>query len=168
VFHRRRRGLAYEGYLITEKVPDAVDLHRFVAGQGALPEAERQGRLRCRIDQVAKLVRELHRRGLSHRDLKAANILITEGNSSIWLIDLVGVRLHDRLSRRRKMQNLARLHASFFQSAALTRTDKLRFLRMYLHWGMLGRGSWKRWWREIEKATRAKVARNARSGRPLA
>jgi tRNA A-37 threonylcarbamoyl transferase component Bud32 len=187
VFHRRRRGLAYEGYLITEKVPDAVDLHRFVAGQGALPEPERQSRLRCCIDQVAKLVRDLHRRGLSHRDLKAANILANGGREppeeslpspqgvhaprspeTLWLIDLVGVRLHDRLSRRRKVQNLARLHASFFQSAALTRTDKLRFLRTYLHWGMLGRGSWKRWWREVEKATRAKVARNARSGRPLA
>lgn len=27
VLHRRRRGLCYEGYLLTEKIPDAVDLH---------------------------------------------------------------------------------------------------------------------------------------------
>ena len=53
-------------------------------------------------------------------------------------------------------------------SLALTRADKVRFLRTYLQWGLRGRGSWKRWWHEVEKATLAKVARNARNGRPLA
>jgi hypothetical protein len=66
------------------------------------------------------------------------------------------------------VQNLARLHASFAQSAPLTRTDKLRFLRVYLQWGLFGRSRWKRWWAEVEAATRAKVARNLRNGRPLA
>jgi len=32
VFHRRRHGLAYEGYLLTEKIPDAVNLQQFMAG----------------------------------------------------------------------------------------------------------------------------------------
>src|SRR5260370_42021977 len=76
----------------------------------------------------------------------------------VWLIDLVGVKRHRRLSRRRRVQNLARLHASFFHSTALTRTDKLRFLRTYLHWGLFGRDGWQRWWREIEIATKAKIA----------
>jgi hypothetical protein len=39
---------------------------------------------------------------------------------------------------------------------------------MYLEWGLRGREGWKRWWHEIEQATLAKVARNARNGRPLA
>jgi tRNA A-37 threonylcarbamoyl transferase component Bud32 len=185
VFHRRRHGLSYEGYLLTEKVPDAVDLHGFVAGLNALPDAQRRHALRCRIEQVARLVRELHRRQLSHRDLKAANILLSgecqppgapknqgvnipRSPENLWLIDLVGVRLHGRLPRWRKVRNLARLHASFFQNPVLSRTDKLRFLRTYLNWGLFGRGSWKRWWHEIEQATLAKAARNARNGRPLA
>jgi hypothetical protein len=66
------------------------------------------------------------------------------------------------------VQNLARLHASFYQDPALTRSDKLRFLRVYLQWGLLGRGTWKRWWKEIEQATEVKVARNLKNGRPLA
>ena len=65
------------------------------------------------------------------------------------------------------MRNLARLHASFYQASSLTRTDKLRFLRLYLQWGLFGRDGWKRWWREIESATRAKIARNTRLRRPL-
>jgi tRNA A-37 threonylcarbamoyl transferase component Bud32 len=196
VFHRRSFGLPFEGYLITEKIPQAVDLHAFIARLGHIPVHERRLLLRVAIDQAAHLVRTLHERGLSHRDLKAANILVggtrdwgsgirgqRTGNDlkpsvlipnpqslipSFHLIDLVGVTNPRRLSERRRVQNLARLHASFVQDPALTRTDKLRFLRVYLQWGLRGRGGWKCWWREIEKATRAKIARNRRTGRPLA
>ena len=139
--------------------------------------------LRRLIDQIARLVRALHQRHLSHRDLKAANLLIAPAeqqsgtshgateDSAIprpWLIDLVGVSRHRKLGRWRRLQNLCRLNASFHQSRVVTRTDRLRFLRVYLQWGLRGKGGWKRWWQQIEKATQAKVARNLRNGRPLA
>ncbi len=165
VWHRRRLGLAHEGYVVTELVPGAADLHRFVAGLERLPAAERRGLLRGVLERTAVLVRELHRRRLSHRDLKASNVLVAD--DQVWLIDLVGLAPRKRLSRARRVQNLARLHASFFRSPALTRADKLRFLRTYLQWGLFGRLGWKRWWREVERATLAKAARNARRGRPL-
>lgn len=173
VLHRRLRGLQREGYLLTEKIPDALDLRRFLAALETLPLAERPVALRSCIDQVARLVRELHARQLSQRDLKSVNILASGGpgpegaKGGVWLIDLVGVRQHRRMPRARKVQNLTRLHASFHYLTGLTRTDRLRFLRVYLQWGLRGRESWKRWWREIETATRLKVARNARTGRPL-
>jgi tRNA A-37 threonylcarbamoyl transferase component Bud32 len=166
VLHRRRGLLAYEGYLLCEKILGAVDLHRFLADLASLNEAERRCQLRRRIDQVARLICELHRRQVSQRDLKASNVLISQ--EAVWLIDLVGVASYRKLSWRRRIQNLARLHASFHQSAALTRTDKLRFLRVYLQWGLLGRNGWKRWWREIRLATQTKIKRNTRNGRPLA
>ncbi|HZT82378.1 MAG TPA: lipopolysaccharide kinase InaA family protein [Gemmataceae bacterium] len=167
VLHRRRRGLLREGYLLVEKVDDAADLHAALSRLACLPAAERRAELRRRIEQVARLARELHRRRLSHRDLKAANVLLTPPDAA-WLIDLVGVRKHGKLRRSRQVRDLVRLHASFWQSEELTRTDKLRFLRVYLQWGLTGRARWKRWWRDIEQATREKVRRNARSGRPLA
>jgi hypothetical protein len=43
----------------------------------------------------------------------------------------------------------------------------VRFLRVYLRWGLRGRIGWKRWWRQIEEATARKVRHNLRSGRPL-
>jgi serine/threonine protein kinase len=160
-----------------------------VAELSCLPAAERRASLRHLIDETASLVRELHRRRLSHRDLKAANILVRSSRFKVqagpvqaptlncipgswhldlWFIDLVGVSSRRRLPRARRVQNLARLHASFTQTTALTRTDKVRFLRVYLQWGLLGRSTWKRWWKEVEQATRVKIARNLRSGRPLA
>jgi tRNA A-37 threonylcarbamoyl transferase component Bud32 len=166
VLHRRSRGLSGEGYLLTEKIEDAADLHDFLGRLDALPARERRAELRRRIDQVARLVRDLHRRRLSHRDLKAANVLLT--GMGAWLIDLVGVELFRRLPHARRVQNLTRLNASFVHSRALTRTDRLRFLRIYLEWGLRGREGWKGWWREVEQATRAKIRRNQRSGRPLA
>jgi tRNA A-37 threonylcarbamoyl transferase component Bud32 len=176
VFHRRRHGLAYEGYLLTEKIPDAVDLRDYVDGLSRLPSWEGRLVVRRLIDQVAGLVRDLHRRRLSHRDLKAANVLVSPGGDGqgpcwsrgLWLIDLVGVASWHRLARARRVQNLARLHASFCQDPAVSRTDKLRFLRTYLQLHLRGRAGWKRWWHEVETATRAKVVRNLRKGRVLA
>src|SRR4029077_11330437 len=76
VFHRRRRGLWHEGYLLTEKVADAVDLHGFLDGLGGRGAAGRTARL-VRVEQLAGLVRDLHKHRLSQRDLKAANVLLT-------------------------------------------------------------------------------------------
>ncbi|MBV9124151.1 MAG: phosphotransferase [Planctomycetes bacterium] len=201
VLHRHR-GLYQEGYLLMEKVPQAVDLHEFLTRLGSLEGACRRVLLRRHIAHLAILIRDLHQRSLAHRDLKASNILVQEpeqfsprpctrgrgvggegveeesrtdcqsvlpnpGEPLFWLIDLVGVTRHGRVSRRRRLRNLARLHVSFFRHPALTRTDKLRFLRVYLQWGLRGKQGWKSWWREMERATLAKVARNLRRGRPL-
>jgi hypothetical protein len=130
----------------------------------------------------------LHQRELSHRDLKAANILVRRGDappgepsaysqdiqnllympeSAIWLIDLVGVENFRELSMGRKVQNLSRLNASFHDCAGITRTDRLRFLFTYLHCGALGRCDWKNWWKQVGKATQKKVRRNRRLGKQL-
>jgi hypothetical protein len=185
VLHRRRFGFSFDGFLLTEKIAGAMELHRFVLSLEKLPPAERQTALRQRTEQAARLVRELHRRHLSHRDLKAANILVVKASqhplgtihsppatnsltdAPVWLVDLVGVSRHRKLTRQRRVQNLARLNASFHRAPALTRTDKLRFLRVYLQWGLFGKTGWKVWWRDIDQATQAKVARNVRKGRPL-
>jgi tRNA A-37 threonylcarbamoyl transferase component Bud32 len=166
VFHRIRNGLPCEGYLLTEKVENAVGLREHLATITALPEPERRQRLRHLIDRIARLLRALHERGLTHRDLKAANILMAGDEPR--LIDLVGVRQPRRVSRRERVRNLARLNASFLDFPGLSRSDRLRFLRVYLQFGFSGRDRWKRWWAAIDEVTRAKAARNARRGRVLA
>lgn len=172
IWHRYRRGLPREGYLLTEKVEESLDLHGALACLLQQPADEARRRLRQLIEQVARLIGTLHQRFLSHRDLKAANVLVShllseKEGPSLWLIDLVGARRHRKLPHARRIQNLARLHASFLNRPGLTRTDKLRFLRIYLRWGLRGRLGWKRWWRQVEQATAAKVRRNQRNGRPL-
>jgi tRNA A-37 threonylcarbamoyl transferase component Bud32 len=186
LLHRKRGRLLHEGYLLTAKVQDADDLHAFMKRMMSLTSAERKEQMRPVLEQVARLIRGLHQRRLSHRDLKATNLLVsrrTDGpvqsssaepldhwpltNSRVWFIDLVGVRRHWRLGRRRRVQNLARLNTSFLGHPAVTNADLLRFLLIYLESGLRGRGDWKSWWRGIARATRAKITRNQRTGRPL-
>jgi tRNA A-37 threonylcarbamoyl transferase component Bud32 len=171
VLHRQPLGMPCEGYLLTEKVEDAVDLLAFVDQLRAVEPSLRQAALRRVIAEVARLVCTLHQRRLSHRDLKAANLLVRKtgeaAECSVWFIDLVGVVRHLRLRRDRRVQNLARLHTSFFTHPLISKTDKLRFLQVYLRWGLRGKPGWKTWWRLIEEATRVKIARNLRNRRPL-
>ncbi|MBL8796334.1 MAG: serine/threonine protein phosphatase [Planctomycetia bacterium] len=166
VLHRRRHGLLHEGYLLMEKVENAHDLHAFVQQLAGRPSAERSAILRQLVERTARLILELHRRHLAHRDLKATNLLVGP-RLDLTFIDLVGVSRHGNLSERRKQHNLARLHVSFCQNPLLTRTEKLRFLRTYLQWGLFGKQGWKAWWRRIAALTQAKLERNRRSGRPI-
>jgi tRNA A-37 threonylcarbamoyl transferase component Bud32 len=170
MFHRYSGGRPREGYLLTEKIDGAIELHEWVRRLAAQSAERRSPLLRSRIEALARLVRDLHGRGLSHRDLKAPNLLtpIDPDDHRFWLIDLVGVRRRQRVSGRRRALDLARLHASFRDHPLVTRTEKLRFLRIYLNWGLRGKTGWKVWWRTIAQATQAKVARNLRRGRPLA
>jgi tRNA A-37 threonylcarbamoyl transferase component Bud32 len=186
---------AREGYLLAEKVENAVDLHGFLERLQELPADRARMRLRLGLAALGRLLARLHRHRLDHRDLKASNVLVEPElekavlpfapvdaasagaaiashlplpASPFWFIDLVGVTRHARLSRARRVRNLTRLHASFHESRCLTRSDKLRFLRAYMAWNLGGRGSWKEWWRAIAKATARKVTLNARRGRVLA
>jgi serine/threonine protein kinase len=169
VFYRTWRGTPREAYLLTEKVENAIDLRVFVENLGALAVVNRTAELRRRVLALARLLRQLHERGLTHRDLKAANVLTSlgAGDARFWFIDLVGVRRHRRAGQHRKLQNLARLHASFVRHPMVTRSEKLRFLRSYLECGIRGKSGWKQWWRAIDALTQAKLARNYRRGRPL-
>jgi tRNA A-37 threonylcarbamoyl transferase component Bud32 len=169
VFHRVRGSRPHEGYLLTEKIDAAVDLHVFLRRLATLPAADRTNELGSRSTALARLLRQLHDRGLSHRDLKAANVLTSSafGDPRFWFIDLVGMARHRRVDRRRTNRDLMRLHVSLMSHPAITRTEKLRFLAVYLQANLRGAGDWKERWREIAAATALKIQKNNRSGRPL-
>lgn len=159
VLHRYRFGLPAEGYLLTEKVPDPVGLPEAVA-------AGDTGALRGWANQLARTLRAMHDRTVSHRDLKATNVLVS--GPAVVLIDLVGVRTGAAVPFRQRAKELARLNVSFLGSPAVTRGERLRFLRSYLAAGPALPEGWKSWWREVAAATAVKVEKNRRSGRPLA
>src|SRR5204862_113534 len=56
VWHRFRHGLPREAYLLTEKVPDAIDLFDFVGRLGSLPPPQRRDALRRLLNQVGRLI----------------------------------------------------------------------------------------------------------------
>jgi tRNA A-37 threonylcarbamoyl transferase component Bud32 len=172
VLQRHRHGLPREGYLLTEKVPRAVDLAEYVLRLGGVAGNARTSLLRQAINRVGRSLAIMHERHVSHRDLKAPNVLLRVAADGLtieelFFIDLVGVRCHRKLGRTRRLKNLARLHASFVRHPLISRTDKLRLLRAYLDRGLRGRSGWKRWWCQVEEATERKVQRNQKNGRPL-
>ncbi|MBN9521383.1 hypothetical protein J0H58_23155 [bacterium] len=152
--HARRRGLPAAGYLLVEEVPGAVDLSE------ARPTLEL-------IHALARTLRLMHDRRISHRDLKAANVMLANGTGPVF-IDLVGVRVGRDVPVAQRAKELARLNASFLRAPRVRHADRRRFLRAYLAAGPALGGDWRSWWGAIARATAAKVAKNARSGRPLA
>jgi serine/threonine protein kinase len=164
--------LPHETYLITEKLEGAQTLSSYVSQVlTALPPQERRARIRSLRASLAFLIRSLHDRSLSHRDLKASNILINVEDDSrkdeLSLIDLVGVSLQHPLPESRRIQNLARLCLSLSSVPGRTRSDLLQFLRLYLPWGLSPHNDWKGLWRAIDRAIGTKRSRNLRRGRPL-
>jgi tRNA A-37 threonylcarbamoyl transferase component Bud32 len=160
LLQRRLLGLATVGYVLFERIDGAKDLHELVAAADSRS-------LRQIGDLLARRIRLMHERGMSHRDLKAANILVT-ADGGCQFLDLAGVQIHRRVNHRIRVRDLMRLNASFLKSTAVTRTTRLRFLRTYLIWGLRGREGWKSWWKEVERATQEKVRQNERRNRPLA
>ncbi len=164
--------LPHETYLVTIKEEPATTLGDYLRTTFLTLSPEDQ---RVQIQNLclalARLIRTLHERSLSDRDLKASNILIL-GNPfahdvQLSLIDLVGVRLWHPLPDHRRVQNLARLSLSLADVPGRTRTDALRFLRIYLPWGLSPYNDWKSFWRAVEARGREKRARNLRHNRAL-
>jgi serine/threonine protein kinase len=167
VFHRYRAGcIPAEGYLLTEQVPDAVGLPEFVKG------CREPGVLRALGERLARIVRAMHDRGVSHRDLKAPNVMLRgaatdPAGAEPVLIDLVGVRAgREAVPFARRARELARLNASFLAVPHISRTERLRFLLAYLRGGER-QSDWKMWWKAVWRATAAKVEKNRRTGRTI-
>ena len=162
VLHRRSRLGPREGYLLCEKIEGGIDLLR------ALELLRNPAAKWNAIAMLARSIREMHELRLAHRDLKAANILWSRDRNAFHFIDLVGVSKQRRLSRSVRVKNLARLHVSLAQSPHWTRTDRLRFLSIYLCWALRGRAGWKEWWKLIDRASQEKIEQNRQRGRPVA
>jgi len=164
--------LAHETYLIAVKQENASTLAEHIRDvMPRLDPEERRAETRRLNLALASLIRLLHERSLSHRDLKASNILVDRDRSLrggfLSLIDLVGVRLQNPLPTSRRVQNLARLSVSLADAPGRTRAESLRFLRAYLPGGLAPSSDWKTLWRAVEEASRVKRDLNRRRGRPL-
>lgn len=120
-------GLFYRFTIVAREVENAQDLLTFAS-------APPTGRKREVIGRVADEMRRLHESGVYHADLTMKNILMS--GSSIYIIDLDKARLVAKRDGHLDMMNLARLNRSVVKllgtRGAVTRTDKLRFLRRYL------------------------------------
>ncbi len=117
--------------LVTEYIPDAVDLLSRLSARGA-DGAGTDGMIRA----AARLVSRAHQDGLFHADLNLKNILIrqTDAGPEGYLLDLDRSFFRPRLSRAEKERNLLRLYRSYLKMTYPEVADPrpaLRFLLAY-------------------------------------
>ncbi len=168
--YRRQLGFETEGYLLCEKLNDAIPLHQAIQNILQFQQAQQFRSKQALIIQLAQLIRQMHDRFISHRDLKSSNIFCQIHNPkqfSIWFLDLVGVRSYRNLTSLRKNKDLMRLNVSFLNSRMISSTDKLRFLNAYFGRNWELRANWKTSWRIIERLSLEKTKRNLKMGRVI-
>jgi tRNA A-37 threonylcarbamoyl transferase component Bud32 len=110
--------------------------------------------------KVARLVREMHARGIWHRDLKALNILIQKklpDGEKLYLVDLDSTRIKKRLDRKEKIRDLARLNASLVSTTTVSMPDRLRFLQYYLKTRKPRDRNIQEYWKAIAAQTQKKI-----------
>ena len=170
LIQRFRYGVPVTSYLLTERVPDAQTIPHYLERHlPHLPPRERRRVLRGVIHQSATMLRRLHERRVTHRDLKASNVLVTPtadlARPKLWLIDLDGVQTWQTVPEDQRLQNLARFYVSFHHNRWLSASDRLQFLRTYLP--VARRADWRRLWRETLERAERKIRRNLRRGRSV-
>jgi 3-deoxy-D-manno-octulosonic acid kinase len=107
----------YRAALLTREIPDVVTLAAFLGGAPA-PS------LRAAVlDGVGRTLRQLHDRGIAHRDLNAANLLVRAGDvpPSVFVVDFDRARAGAPVAeagRRRALRRLARSLAKLGGAAA--------------------------------------------------
>jgi tRNA A-37 threonylcarbamoyl transferase component Bud32 len=153
-------------YLATEWIAGAKNLHRYGWGLAQRPACERFRRARQCAESLGSLIGRMHAAGVSHRDLKGANLLVVERGECVatWLVDLDGVKLRRRLGPKLRAANLARLAAGLEAHPWVTRTIFCRFLRAYARQFPQGSVAWKPLWHAVAARGRDIVRRKRRKG----
>ena len=135
--------------LVTEFVPRAETLLAHVTRGGVKTAWPR-------LEALAAALARLHDEGLSHRDLKAENLLVPEGAGPIVFIDADGVTRRGLVAPERAARDLMRLNASFRDARTVTWRDRLAFLVAYRRARVLFRPRRRDLWRATARMTRAK------------
>jgi tRNA A-37 threonylcarbamoyl transferase component Bud32 len=161
---------ARDSYLVTERIAGAVDLHEYARRLASRTTPDRERRVRQLAQSVGTLIGRMHAAGLSHRDLKANNLIVVEraGSVDVLMIDLDGLRVRRTVGPATRSRDLGRLATSAEAHRWLTRTARLRLLRSYLAQFPLESREWKPLWRQIAGHVRVRTARFRYNGLPVA
>jgi tRNA A-37 threonylcarbamoyl transferase component Bud32 len=115
---RRCCRVVLNSYLVTEEIPDAVDLR----------SAEKLDlEIACR---AGRLIGQLHANGFAHGDLKETNI-VWDATGKVYILDLDGLDYMRQVSPERAAEDLQRLARGATQSKLVTDAHRQAFLQGY-------------------------------------
>lgn len=118
-------------FLLTKELENCQTLHDYV---DIFPKAPKGTVFLEKIEllqKLGRLLRAMHTRGISHRDLKGTNILIAH-KSFLYLIDLDGFKTRTSIGIQRRLKDFRRLVRALKLLKTITKTDILRLLKSYL------------------------------------
>ena len=174
--------IARETYLATKWLPGTENLHLWLQRLLKLgtPLAERLHRVRACAEQAGQILGRMHAAGISHRDLKATNLLIHDpktdstlktkaGLPDLWLIDMDGVRIGTpaSLSHQRRAADLGRLAVSVEAYPWITNSIRAVFLRAYASQFKPDKIDIRRLWKDIAKEANRRLKKKRRRGGPI-
>ena len=163
------------GYLATEWVEGATNLHLWAWRLAEKPLVERLRQATRCAESLGRLVGRMHAKRISHGDLKGGNVLVVERGSVIeqnqsletLLIDLDGVRIGRGLSRKRQVADLMRLATSVAGHSWVNHSIRRRFLAAYENQFPQGAVCWKSLWRQVSKRSKKLIERKHKRGEDL-
>lgn len=132
--------------ILGEWIADAKPLNEWVEGETWTCPKRRVFR-----DTLARFVREMHRAGVHHGDLKANNILVSAG-PAFSVIDLDRAEFFAEVPLERRLSDLAQLNAAL--GPPVTIGDRLAFYRAYAGRETGWNREWKSRVREIMRRTK--------------
>ncbi len=108
--------------LVTELIEDAMRIDHWIPEHGVQREA---------VVALARFLRQMHDRGVSHIDLSPRNVLMQSagGRFEFLLLDYEDVRFVHPLGPRQRLDNLHHLHERIARDVSVR--DRLRFLQVY-------------------------------------
>jgi tRNA A-37 threonylcarbamoyl transferase component Bud32 len=103
---KRKLGIFRRSFFFMEYVANARSLRDVLSGEGD------KGAL---MAEAGTTIKRLHDLGCTHGDLKATNFLVREdedGQRRLYLIDLEDVRMHSKIPRKKRLDDLVRFYKS--------------------------------------------------------
>jgi heptose I phosphotransferase len=131
---RGRNPARRHSFIISEELTPTIDLDIFTRNWPEHPVA--LALKRALIDEVARMVGNMHRAGVNHRDCYLCHFLLraepppAAKDLRLSLIDLHRAQIRKTTPPRWRIKDLAALYFSALK-IGLTSRDKLRFLRAY-------------------------------------
>lgn len=151
---RRSGGILKECYLVSVRLFDCVTLEEALFSPDGRLRAGARERRRI-LAMLARLLREMHDKGIYHRDLHPGNFLLSDclpGGKCLYLLDLHRASVCRTLPLRHRIKSLAQFN--MLATLALSRSERLFFFKSYFS----GEQPWrsrKRWLLEtIDDTTR--------------
>ncbi len=162
-------GRRRQGYLATEWIEGAENLHLFGWRLASRPPKERFRRAAECAESLGEMLGRMHSWQIVHGDLKGGNLLVVDRDQQLrtYVIDADDVRIQRRLAPADRASDLARLVTSLSAHPWVSRTVGCRFFRAYSRQFPQGEVDWKKLWRDSFRRSLRLIERKHRRREPV-